>query len=196
LCCGGSSAAYSVNSANTGKINTFNNRPTQDSQVYIEQIGSWNTITVNQSGTRNNYAEYNGNGDNNTIAISQSSSSATATNYADITVNGSVNNVNITQQGTGGTKSIFAAITDNNNTLTVLQKDSGSHTAEINLSGGSKTVSVTQQGSGAHQSSVTLSGAATGLSLTQSGSTQQFYSIQHNCATAGGCSAITVTQGQ
>lgn len=196
LCCGGSSAAYSVNPVNTGKIDTFNNRSTQDSKVYIEQIGNMNTITVNQSGTRNNYAEYNGNGDNNNVVISQSSSSATTTNYADITVNGSVNNVNITQQSTGGTKSTFATITDNNNTLTVQQKDSGSHTAEINLSGGNKTVSVTQQGSGAHQSSVTLSGAATGLSLTQSGSSQQFYSIQHNCATGGGCAAITVTQGQ
>jgi len=196
LCCGGSSAAYSVNPANTGKINTFNNRSTQDSKVYIEQIGSMNTITVNQSGTRNNYAEYNGNGNNNTVAIAQSSSSATATNYAEVNVNGSVNNVNITQQSTGGTKSTFATIANNNNTLTVVQKDAGSHTAEINLSGGNKTVSVTQQGSGAHQSSITLSGAATGLSLTQSGSSQQFYSIQHNCATGGGCAAITVTQGQ
>ena len=44
--------------------------------------------------------------------------------------------------------------------------------------------------------SVTLGGLATGLSLTQSGSTQQFYSITHSCATAGGCGTITVTQGQ
>jgi hypothetical protein len=42
---------------------------------------------------------------------------------------------------------------------------------------------------------VGLTGMPVELSLTQSGSTQQFYNIQFNCATAGGCAKITVQQG-
>ena len=43
---------------------------------------------------------------------------------------------------------------------------------------------------------ISLSGQPSSLSLTQSGNTQQYYSINFNCATAGGCAAISVTQGQ
>jgi len=80
--------------------------------------------------------------------------------------------------------------------LLVQQKDSGSHYAEITLSGGNKNVDVLQQGSASHMAKINLSGTPTDLSLTQSGSTQNYYSITHNCTTAGGCAKITVTQGQ
>jgi hypothetical protein len=43
---------------------------------------------------------------------------------------------------------------------------------------------------------VVLTGLPVDLSLTQSGSTQNYYSINFNCATVGGCAKITVTQGQ
>lgn len=194
LCCGGSAAVFSIDPVNNAKINTFNNRSTQDSQVYIEQIGSMNTVAVNQSGTHNNYAEYNGNGNNNTVAIAQSSSSATATNYTEVTVVGSSNNVTVAQNNTGGTKSAFVSVNNNSNTVTLLQKDSGSHYANINISGGNKTVDVVQEGSGNHMAKIELSGAATSFSLNQAGSTSQSYSIQHSCA--ANCSAITVVQGK
>lgn len=66
----------------------------------------------------------------------------------------------------------------------------------MNLSGGNKQVDINQSGSASHMANVTLSGQPTNLNLTQQGSTQQFYSIQFNCATAGGCAAISVTQGK
>jgi hypothetical protein len=78
----------------------------------------------------------------------------------------------------------------------VLQKDGGNHYAEVLLSGGNKTVDITQQGSAAHMARIELSGTPIGLTLTQSGSTQQHYSINYNCTTAGGCGPVTVTQGQ
>jgi hypothetical protein len=78
----------------------------------------------------------------------------------------------------------------------VQQKDSGSHYAEVTLSGGNKNVDILQQGSAGHMAKVNLSGTPTDLSLTQSGSTQNYYSITHNCTTVGGCAKITVTQGQ
>lgn len=196
LCCGGSSSIFSADATNTAKVQAFVNRTTHDSQVYIEQLGNQNTITVNQTGTQNNYAKYYGNGSSNTISITQSGTNNTQANYVDASVTGNSNNVNLQQQSTGGGKGIFATVNNNSNTLLVQQKDSGSHYADVSLSGGSKNVDILQQGSASHMAKVTLSGNPTDLSLSQSGSTQNFYSINFNCATSGGCAKITVQQGQ
>jgi hypothetical protein len=196
LCCGGSAASFSSSATNTDKVLSFVNRTTADSQVHIEQIGTQNVVEVNQSGTRNNYVNYYGNGLSNDINISQTGNVSTQANYVDLRVVGNFNSVDLQQTSTGGTKGIFADVSGNNNSLLVQQKDSGSHYAEITLSGGNKNVDVLQQGSGSHMAKINLSGYSTGLNLTQSGNTQNFYSITHNCSTAGGCAAITVTQGQ
>ena len=195
LCCGGSSASFNADSNNMAKVTTFVNRTTADTKVIIEQIGNSNTITVNQTGTQNNYVKYNSNGSYNTVNVNQSGNLNTQVNYADINVTGNSNTVSLTQQSTGGGKGAFVTIHDNNNAVTLQQKDSGSHYANINVSGGSKTVDVLQQGSGSHMADITLSGAGSrSLNLTQSGSTQQFYSINSSCSS--NCQAITVTQGQ
>lgn len=195
LCCGGSSTSFNADANNTAKVQAFINRTTQDSQVYIEQLGNQNTITVNQTGTKNNYTKYYGNGSSNTINITQSGTNTTQTNYVDATVVGNSNNVNLQQQSTGGGKGIFATVNNNNNTLLVQQKDNGSHYADVSLSGGNKNVDILQQGSASHMAKITLSGTPTDLSLSQNGATQNFYSINFTCATQGGCAKITVTQG-
>ena len=195
LCCGGSAGAFSANATNVAKVNAFTGRTTADSQVYIDQIGNQNVITVNQSGTKNNYVNYVGNGSSNDITITQSGNSSTVVNYVDLQVIGSQNYVNITQQSTGGSKGVFATVQNNNNSLIIQQKDSGSHYAEVNLSGGGKNVDILQQGGAGHMASITLTGQPTALSLSQSGSAgQNFYSIQFNCGTSGGCAPISVTQ--
>jgi len=196
LCCGGSAAPFNASATNTAKVMSFVNRTTQDSQVYITQIGNQNTIMVNQSGTKNNYFSYDGNGSNNTITATQTGTAATQANYIDLTVNGSSNNVNILQQSTGGTKGAFVNIQDSNNSLILQQKDSGSHYADVSLIGGGKNVDILQQGSASHMAKIALTGLPVDLSLTQTGSTQNFYSINFNCATVGGCAKITVQQGQ
>jgi hypothetical protein len=196
LCCGGSSSSFSSNVGNTAKVISFQNRTTADSQVYIEQVGNQNTIYVQQTGTKGNYAKYYGNGTSNDISIIQSSTTPIATNYTDVEVLGNSNTVDIRQQSTGGTKGAFVSIYDNNNSLLLQQKDSGNHYAEVNLSGGNKNVDILQQGSASHMARVGLSGLPVNLNLIQSGSTQQYYSINFNCATAGGCAPITVQQGQ
>lgn len=195
LCCGGSSTSFGMSLYNAAKINNYLSRTTTDNQVYIEQIGSGNTIIVQQTDNSNNYVDYRGNGNNNTVNITQSGANAQA-NYTELGITGNSNTVNITQQSTGGVKSAFVSVNDNNNTITLTQKDNGSHYANIAVSGGNKTVDVLQQGSASHMADITLSGTATGINLTQSGGTQQFYSINHTCATAGGCGTITVQQGQ
>ena len=194
LCCGGS-ATFSPNAVNVAKLNTFKNRTTQDSQVTIEQIGNNNTIVVDQSGTINNSVKYYGNGSYNSATITQSSSNSTATNYSEVSVTGSDNTLSVAQQSSGGTKSSFIDVSGNNNNVTLLQKDNGNDYASIVVTGGNKSVNLTQSGSAAHSADVTLSGQPVNLTLTQSGSTQQNYSINFNCATAGGCSAIQVQQG-
>ena len=200
LCCGGSSAAFSATPANVTRVNTFMARSTADTKVSVEQIGNSNTIVINQEGTINNYAKYYSTGSNNSISITQKGVNNVQANYAEVTVTGNSNTVDIRQQTTNETNSFgkgaFVTIADNNNTLSIAQKNSGSHYAEVNLAGGGKNVDITQQGSGNHMAKVGLTGLPTDLSLTQSGSTQQSYSINFNCATTGGCAKITVTQGQ
>ena len=56
-------------------------------------------------------------------------------------------------------------------------------------------VSVVQKNNGAHNATVTLTGTQpTDLSLSQVGNTTQNYSLSQNCITSGGCS-ISVSQG-
>jgi hypothetical protein len=196
FCCGGSDSSFTKDPANVSKVINFDNRITSDSKVFIEQIGNQNEIFVHQTGTKNNYTKYIGNGSFNDVVVQQSSTTSLATNYTDLVVTGNNNSVSITQQSTGGSKGTFVNVSDSNNTLVLQQKDSGSHYAEVNLSGGNKNVDILQQGSAAHMAKIGLSGLPTELSLTQSGSVQNFYSINFNCATAGGCPKITVTQGQ
>jgi hypothetical protein len=196
LCCGGSSAPFNADAMNTAKVMAFVNRTTADSQVYIDQIGNSNIITVNQTGTRNNYVGYTGNGSFNDITITQSGTAATTVNYTELAVVGNNNSVNIAQTSTGGSKGAFVSVNQNNNTLLLQQKDSGSHYAEVVLTGSNKNVDILQQGSASHMARINLSGQPTDLSLTQSGGTQQYYGISFNCATLGGCAKITVTQGQ
>jgi hypothetical protein len=194
-CPNSSTCSTDAFAANTG----FNNRANIWSQqtgnkVIIEQIGSYNVITVGQSG-RKNYSEIDIIGSNNSVTTIQTSGLTSATNYMEISVNGSNNTIENRQNSTGGIKGSMTMVNNNNNQVEIWQKDSGSHYAEINVSGGSKTVGVIQEGSGSHMAKITLTGGATTINTTQSGSTQQFYSITHSCAQAS-CAAITVTQGQ
>lgn len=195
LCCGGSSAPFSASATNVNKVTSFTTRTTQDTKVYVEQVGNGNNIEIQQSGTKNNYVSYYSNGFNNEVNVLQTGTINTTANYTELSIVGNTNTVNITQQSTGGTKGAFVAVQDSNNTVNLQQKDNGNHYTNLTLSGGGKNVSILQQGSAAHMSSINLTGLTTSLNLTQSGSTQQFYSIQHNCATVGGCAAITVNQG-
>ena len=189
LCCGGSAAPFNSNTAFTNRVQTFT--ATGDSRVIIQQIGNFNTTNVTQVGSRN-FTEYRVTGSNNTATITQNSNNST--NYIEATIQGSNNSTTINQSGTAGSRGVLTNVANNGNTINVQQQNTGSHYAEISLSGGSKTVNITQTGSGNHMANVNLSGGTTSLSLTQSGGTQQHYSITHTCATAS-CGPITVTQG-
>ena len=199
LCCGGSSSSFNASAANVAKVQAFATRTTADSQVYIEQIGNDNILDITQEGTRNNYINYYNTGSFNDVTIKQVGVNSSQTNYVDLTITGNSNTVDIKQRTSNETgsfgKGVYATIANDNNTVTIDQKNSGSHYLNLDLSGGNKSVDVTQQGSANHMADINLSGAgARTLNLIQQGGTQQFYSINSTCASA--CQAITVTQGQ
>ena len=200
-CCGGSGSAFNANPANTTKVYNFvYNRPHLGAQVFIDQIGNDNKVIVDQKGSIESYVNYTSNGSFNTTTINQTANSDSQVNFIDLTVNGNSNLINIDQNTytsiKATNKGAFINITDNNNILTLQQKDGGNHYANIELSGGNKHVDVLQQGAANHMTDIKLSGQPVDLSLQQSGATQQFYSINFNCATIGGCAPIQVQQGQ
>jgi hypothetical protein len=179
--------------ANTGFANRANIWSQQTgNRVIIEQVGNYNTATIQQSGSKN-YVEIDLTGSNNSTTVTQTTSNAA--NYIEALITGNSNTVNLIQNGSGGTRGIMAIVNNNLNNLTVDQSGTGNHYAEVNLSGSNKTVDVTQSGTAGHMVKIELTGSATSITTTQSGSTQQFYSITHNCAQAS-CAAISVTQGQ
>ena len=102
LCCGGSAAPFNSSVTNIAKVQTFTNRTTADSKVNIEQLGTQNEVTVNQSGTQNNFVNYYGNGLSNSVEITQQGNATTQVNYTDLRVVGNFNTVSIEQTSTGG----------------------------------------------------------------------------------------------
>ena len=199
-CCGGSGSSFNAAPANTSKVMLYNSRTTSDNQVYIDQLGNDNKIIVNQSGNRNNYTNYSSNGSFNTTTINQTATNDSQVNFIDLTVNGNSNLITIDQNSynviSNFGKGAFINITDNNNSLNLQQTDGGSHYANLELSGGNKNVGIIQQGAANHMTDIKLSGQPVDLNLQQSGATQQYYSINFNCATVGGCAPIQVQQGQ
>jgi hypothetical protein len=198
-CCGGSGAPFPADIASTVSMLIFKQMPAMN-YVGINQTGNDNKITIEQIGSSKNSAVYTGAGNSNTITITQEAINDSQPNYLNLSVNGNFNLVDIDQNSysvvSNSGKGAFINITDDNNYFTLQQKDNGNHIAYVSLSGGNKHVDILQQGSADHMALVQLSGQPVDLSLQQSGATQQYYSINFNCATVGGCAPIQVQQGQ
>lgn len=171
-----------------------------DTKVFIDQIADQSTIVIDQIGTVNNYLNYSSVGTENNLTVSQAGSNNNQTNHASVTVTGNQNSVSINQGFRTDTatsqKGVLVNIAGNSNSATVIQKDSGGHYAEVSLFDNNKSVEIVQEGAGSHTANVTLSGQPNSLNLIQSGNTQQYFSINSNCGTAGGCAAIQVIQGR
>jgi len=171
-----------------------------DTRVFIDQIADQSTIMIDQIGTVNNYVNYSSVGTENNLTVSQAGSNNNQTNRASVTVTGNQNSVNISQGSKTDTaasqKGVLVNITGNSNSAAIIQKDSGGHYAEVNLLDNNKSVEIVQEGAGSHTATVTLSGQPSSLNLIQSGNTQQYFSINSNCGTAGGCAATQVIQGR
>lgn len=192
-------------------------RQTIANQVNITQIGSYSNIDVMQSGTyhlvdvnlggdsndvgvsqygKKNYAKVSISGDNNTVGVYQTNSGGVAVtgHFSSTTIVGLSNNVNVSQTG-DGEKLSFINVGGNSNNITNNQFGTGSKYADIKATGNGHSVTLDQKDGGSHAAriDVTNNGGASNINVLQQGNTNQTYSIQQSCATAGGCS-VTITQ--
>jgi hypothetical protein len=193
------------------------NRQTIANQIYVNQVGSYNTVDVLQSGTYHltditiqgdsnsigldqlgwkNYSNININGSSNTTNVYQSNSGTASTpgHYSSVEVTGNTNTLNVSQTG-DGEKTSFILIDGNNNNIINNQVGTGTKYSDIKATGNGHTVSLDQKDAGAHSAriEVTNSGGSSTVNVLQQGNTNQTYLLQQSCANAGGCS-VTMTQ--
>jgi uncharacterized lipoprotein NlpE involved in copper resistance len=104
-----------------------------DSLINIDQIGTNNTVVVNQDGTTQ------------TVKLTVGKDSAVDNSY-----------FNITQQGTGNKTATVDMPSGYNNSVIMFQDGAGNHTAAIqNLSGAANNMNFSQTGAGTHTLVVT-----------------------------------------
>lgn len=173
-------------------------------EIYVEQAGSYNNITIRQGSTSSGKAriELYATGDYNTLNLNQSknvdgSSPGIDSNnhYLYLNLNGNSNN--ITTKQTDGTTSgtghfNHSSITGSNNSILNLQTGSGSKTLFQIVNGNSNTVSTTQQDAGQQYLDLKLSGGGHNVTAVQSGSGNHAATIDFT--NAGGASTLNMTQ--
>ena len=147
-----------------------------DNLISIDQIGTNNTVIVNQDGTTQT-----------TVNLTVGKDSAVDNSY-----------FNITQQGTGTKTATVDMPSGYNNSAVMFQDGAGNHTAAIqNLNGAANNMNFSQTGAGNH--SITVTGAAgttnsgDTVTATQSGGTGADKSFQLNL---NGTSGATVNVQQ
>lgn len=193
------------------------NRQTIANEVYVNQVGSYNSVDVLQSGTYHltditiqgdsntvgldqlgwkNYANININGSSNTANVYQSNSGTGLTpgHYSSVGITGNTNTVNVSQTG-DGEKTSFILVNGSTNAIINNQVGTGTKYSDIKTTGNGHTVSLDQKDTGAHAAriEVTNSGGSSNVNVLQQGNTNQTYLLQQSCANAGGCS-VTMTQ--
>ena len=106
--------------------------PAGSNSIYIEQIGSYNSITVNQDGTGHSAVVTMGLTsavDNTTVAIDQKDSGPKS---ARVDIPGGFNNgVSILQQGAGNHTASITNLNGIGNSVTINQGGAGKHSMEI-----------------------------------------------------------------
>ena len=143
--------------------------------VYVDQIGSNNTVVIGQDGTAH---------------------SATLTMGKDSPVDNTY--IAITQQGTGAKATTIDIPSGINNSVVMFQDGAGNHTAAIqNLNGSANNINVGQTGAGNHTMNITGAAGSTNsgdtITATQSGGAGADKSFQLNL---NGTSGATVNVQQ
>jgi len=173
---------------NNIKIEQHNTTGTDANRVGFHIQSNGNTVHVGQGCTFDNSSdttcsgsssEYGGHTINldlhsggNTIKIGQQTGSGNADHSVKLYTYGGENNNMFVKQNGNGNKTLNMTVRTDGGTQSVVQKDSGAHTATVDLKGSYHT----------------------DLNLVQQGSTTQSYSLVQTCQTSGGCT-VGVTQG-
>lgn len=103
-----------------------------DNQLFIDQVGSYNNLTINQS------------------------SSISASTYADIHVNGDHNVAIITQESISGYKNATLTLNGTKKSVEIVQQGTGNHQASVSLSGENSGLNLFQVGSISQSYSLTF----------------------------------------
>jgi len=150
----------------------------QTNTIYIDQIGSYNSITVNQDGLGHAASITMGSSsgvDNTTVSIDQKDSGAKT---ATVNITGGVNNsVDILQQGAGNHTASITNLNGIANSITINQGGAGNHTFGIVGATGSQnngnTITATQSGgAGADKTfNLELNGWNTNVTIEQTNPT-------------------------
>lgn len=158
--------------------------------------GNHNSLTVEQGNTTTDEGGHRAvvdvTGGYNTINLYQYDGGQTGDHFAKIVIGGDDNSVT-SHQRDNGDKMLFLNITGDDNAITTNQKGTGEHFLDI-TAGSNQTISVTQENSGSHSATIDMSGYSSGLTLNQNSTSDQTYSINQNCLTSTGCGTTTVTQ--
>jgi hypothetical protein len=158
-------------------------------EIYIEQVGDNNSITIRQgtSSAGKNRMTVNATGNSNTLNLNQGyntdgtvSAGDGNNHYLLLTTSGNSNNITTSQTGNGqynettvtgnsnvinlqqmgtGSKTLFTNVNGSNNTAIVQQKDSGQDYLDLKLTGNGHNVNALQQGSGNHAATIDLTNA-------------------------------------
>ena len=149
-----------------------------DNNVHVCQ-GATFASSTSTSCSETSSEEYGGHTTNldlhsggNDIKIGQQTGTGNADHYVQLYTYGGENNDIFVKQNGNGNKTLNMTVRTDGGEQSIIQKDSGAHTATIDLTGSYHT----------------------DLDLKQQGSTNQSYSLTQNCQTSGGC-GVTLTQG-
>jgi hypothetical protein len=148
-----------------------------DNNVHVCQGATFASSTSTScSGTSSEYGGHTTNLDlhsgGNNIKIGQQTGSSNADHYVQLYTYGGENNNMFVKQNGNGNKTLNMTVRTDGGSQSIVQKDSGTHTATVDLTGTYHT----------------------NLDLVQQGSTNQSYSLTQNCQTSGGC-GVSLTQG-
>jgi len=185
-------------------IATLLRQQQQGNELYIEQIGDNNSITLRQGTTpsgRNRMTVYS-NGNDNTLNLNQGYLTDGAVSVNDsnnhyLYLHNSGNSNNITTRQTDGTTAGVGhynetTISGNSNVINLQQTGSGHKTLFANINGGNNAVTATQQGTGQHYLDINLSGNGHTVNALQDGIANHAATI--NLTNGGGSSSLTMNQ--
>lgn len=153
--------------------------------IYIDQIGDNNSITVKQESANNTLRGYAGQsahlaGSNNTVDIRQGANGVPGNNLVELDYNGDANNIKIYQDRLNdgsqdssayGNHIARANVDGSNNTLSIIQRNNltypQGHYADVNITGTSNNVSALQISDYAKTAFINIQGNTNVVNLSQ-----------------------------
>ena len=184
------SAITSIQQSQFNAAVSRRNNITQNS-IHIDQVGSNNTLNIEQKGNRNMVAGIGANampihGDWNTVIIKQGNIvNPLGKNLVEANLYGSFNNLNLGQSQSTfdqGGHMQTVNISGNSNSVTTDQRNTAAygHYLSTNISGNNNTQNITQVGNSVKQTFIVTSGSGNNLSALQDGLGAHYLDVTMN----------------